>query len=58
MVTTPGRLVEHIKQTPGFSLHHLKYLVIDEADRVIDNIKSDWLYHLENHISSGGNFNS
>ncbi|XP_075216603.1 putative ATP-dependent RNA helicase Dbp73D isoform X1 [Lycorma delicatula] len=54
MVTTPGRLVEHIKETPGFSLCHLKFLVIDEADRVIDNIKNDWLYHLENHITSGG----
>lgn len=54
LVCTAGRLVDHLKRTPGFSLRELKFLVIDEADRVLDNIQNDWLYHLEKHISQGG----
>ncbi|XP_059974546.1 ATP-dependent RNA helicase DDX51 isoform X2 [Mesoplodon densirostris] len=43
VVATPGRLVDHIEQTPGFSLQHLRFLVIDEADRVIDSMHQSWL---------------
>ncbi|KAM3967577.1 putative ATP-dependent RNA helicase Dbp73D [Aphomia sociella] len=50
VVCTAGRLVEHIQNTTGFSLSHLKLLVIDEADRIMDHIQNDWLYHLEKHI--------
>ena len=32
IVATPGRLVDHLKNTKGFSLRNLKYLVMDEAD--------------------------
>ena len=28
IVTTPFRVVEHIRNTPGFTLEHLEYLVI------------------------------
>ncbi|XP_044943557.1 ATP-dependent RNA helicase DDX51 [Mustela putorius furo] len=43
VVATPGRLVDHIDQTPGFSLLHLRFLVIDEADRMIDSMHQSWL---------------
>ncbi|XP_060484010.1 ATP-dependent RNA helicase DDX51 [Panthera onca] len=43
VVATPGRLVDHIDQTPGFSLRHLRFLVIDEADRMIDSMHQSWL---------------
>ncbi|KAF0314332.1 ATP-dependent RNA helicase dbp6 [Amphibalanus amphitrite] len=36
VVSTPGWLVDHITSAEGFSLAHLRYLVIDEADRVIE----------------------
>ncbi|KAG8292485.1 ATP-dependent RNA helicase ddx51 [Homalodisca vitripennis] len=52
LVTTPGRLVEHLYSTPGFSLGHLRYLVIDEADRIVDNIQNNWLHHLDLHITT------
>ena len=39
VVATPGRLVDHIQNTAGFSLEHLRYLVIDEADRVMEDIQ-------------------
>ncbi|XP_073485303.1 ATP-dependent RNA helicase DDX51 [Aquarana catesbeiana] len=43
LVCTPGRLVDHIQQTEGFTLRHLRFLVIDEADRMIDSMNQDWL---------------
>lgn len=54
VVTTPGRLVEHLKYTPGFSLSRLKFLVIDEADHVMDTVQNDWLSHLQKYIPPEG----
>ncbi|KAG7035728.1 DEAD-box ATP-dependent RNA helicase 10 [Cucurbita argyrosperma subsp. argyrosperma] len=36
VVGTPGRLVDHLSNTKGFSLRTLKYLVLDEADRLLN----------------------
>ncbi|KAI6905957.1 ATP-dependent rRNA helicase [Hortaea werneckii] len=36
IVATPGRLLDHLENTKGFSLRQLKYLVMDEADRLLD----------------------
>ncbi|KAF1842224.1 DEAD-domain-containing protein [Cucurbitaria berberidis CBS 394.84] len=36
VVATPGRLLDHLENTKGFSLKYLKYLVLDEADRLLD----------------------
>lgn len=36
IVATPGRLKDHLETTKGFSLKSLKYLVLDEADRLLD----------------------
>ncbi|WWC91662.1 ATP-dependent rRNA helicase RRP3 [Kwoniella dendrophila CBS 6074] len=36
IVATPGRLMDHLENTKGFSLKALKYLVMDEADRLLD----------------------
>ncbi|TVY46023.1 ATP-dependent rRNA helicase [Lachnellula subtilissima] len=36
VVATPGRLLDHLENTKGFSLRQLKYLVLDEADRLLD----------------------
>lgn len=36
IVATPGRLVDHLEKTKGFSLRTLKFLVMDEADRLLD----------------------
>lgn len=35
IVATPGRLVDHLQNTKGFNLRSLKYLVLDEADRML-----------------------
>ncbi|CAA7267090.1 unnamed protein product [Cyclocybe aegerita] len=43
LIATPGRLIDHIVGTPGFSLQHLRFLVIDEADRLLAQSFQDWL---------------
>jgi len=43
LVATPGRLMDHIEKTPGFTLQHLRYLVIDEADRLLNQSYQDWV---------------
>jgi len=36
LVCTPGRLLEHISSTVGFTVTHLQWLVLDEADKLLD----------------------
>eukprot|EP01086_Lenisia_limosa_P015890 TRINITY_DN5388_c0_g1_i2.p1 TRINITY_DN5388_c0_g1~~TRINITY_DN5388_c0_g1_i2.p1 ORF type:complete len:686 (-),score=151.28 TRINITY_DN5388_c0_g1_i2:43-2100(-) len=36
LVATPGRILQHMDQTPGFTCDNLKLLVLDEADRLLD----------------------
>ncbi|XP_078446211.1 DEA(D/H)-box RNA helicase family protein [Wolffia australiana] len=36
VVGTPGRLLDHLSNTKGFSLGTLKYLVLDEADKLLN----------------------
>ncbi|CAM9790880.1 unnamed protein product [Scytosiphon promiscuus] len=43
VVATPGRLLDHLAQTPGFTLQHLRYLVIDEADRLLNQSYQGWV---------------
>lgn len=50
VVTTPGRLVDHLHATKGFCLKSLKFLVIDEADRIMDAVFQNWIYHLDSHV--------
>uniref|UniRef100_A0A095CB23 Multifunctional fusion protein n=1 Tax=Schistosoma haematobium TaxID=6185 RepID=A0A095CB23_SCHHA len=47
VIATPGRLVDHLYNTPGFSMERLRILVIDEADRVIVEEKQNWYHTLE-----------
>ncbi|KAI9111774.1 hypothetical protein K1719_017464 [Acacia pycnantha] len=35
IVGTPGRVLDHLNNTKGFSADSLKYLVLDEADRLL-----------------------
>ena len=36
VIGTPGRVVDHLENTKGFSLAKLKFLVFDEADRLLN----------------------
>ncbi|KAJ2746979.1 ATP-dependent RNA helicase [Coemansia sp. BCRC 34301] len=37
LIATPGRLLDHLQNTKGFIFKNLKTLVIDEADRILEN---------------------
>lgn len=43
LVATPGRLIDHLDSTPGFTLQHLRFLVIDEADRLVNQPYQNWV---------------
>ncbi|KAL2056864.1 hypothetical protein ABVK25_002603 [Lepraria finkii] len=36
VIATPGRLLDHLQNTPGFVFKNIKALVIDEADRILE----------------------
>lgn len=36
VIATPGRLADHIENNSTFTLKNLKYLVLDEADRLLE----------------------
>ncbi|RPB09363.1 DEAD-domain-containing protein [Morchella conica CCBAS932] len=36
LIATPGRLLDHLQNTPGFNYKNLKALVLDEADRILE----------------------
>ncbi|KAI8896190.1 P-loop containing nucleoside triphosphate hydrolase protein [Globomyces pollinis-pini] len=37
VIATPGRLIDHIHNSRSFSLDHVEILVIDEADRILED---------------------
>ncbi|KAL3833666.1 hypothetical protein ACJIZ3_008402 [Penstemon smallii] len=43
LVATPGRLMDHVNNTKGFTLEHLCYLVVDETDRLLREAYQSWL---------------
>ncbi|RSL62375.1 hypothetical protein CEP54_005795 [Fusarium duplospermum] len=43
LICTPGRLVEHMEQTPGLSLDYVRWLVVDEADKLLAQSFQGWL---------------
>ncbi|XP_026174891.1 ATP-dependent RNA helicase DDX51 isoform X1 [Mastacembelus armatus] len=55
VVATPGRLVDHINGTSGLCLEHLRFLIIDEADRMIDSMHHSWLSQVVNAVYRSGN---
>ena len=42
LICTPGRLVEHIENTTGFLLNAVRWLVIDEADQLLNQNFQGW----------------
>jgi ATP-dependent RNA helicase DDX10/DBP4 len=36
IIATPGRLLQHLEQTPYFETSELRVLILDEADRILD----------------------
>jgi superfamily II DNA/RNA helicase len=36
LICTPGRLLYHLQNTSSLKLENLQYLILDEADRMLD----------------------
>lgn len=36
LIATPGRLIDHLHNTPSFELSSIEILILDEADRMLD----------------------
>lgn len=43
VIATPGRLIDHLRNSPAFSLEALDILVLDEADRMLSDGFADEL---------------
>uniref|UniRef100_A0A8D3B729 ATP-dependent RNA helicase n=1 Tax=Scophthalmus maximus TaxID=52904 RepID=A0A8D3B729_SCOMX len=54
VVATPGRLVDHINKNSGLCLEHLRFLIIDEADRMIDSMHQSWLSQVVRAVYRSG----
>ncbi|XP_047438839.1 ATP-dependent RNA helicase DDX51 [Mugil cephalus] len=54
VVATPGRLVDHINKNSGLCLEHLRFLIIDEADRMIDSMHQSWLSQVVKAVYGSG----
>lgn len=51
LIGTPGRLIDVMQRSHALSLRRLKYMVIDEADEMLE---MDWQDELEKLMSGGG----
>mmetsp|Transcript_28021 Transcript_28021/g.51761 ORF Transcript_28021/g.51761 Transcript_28021/m.51761 type:complete len:525 (-) Transcript_28021:487-2061(-) len=51
VIATPGRLTSHLYKTKGFHLRHLKFLVVDETDRLLRQSYQEWLTQVIDQIS-------
>lgn len=46
VIATPGRLIDHLRNTPTFALDTLDVLVLDEADRMLSDGFADELHEI------------
>lgn len=51
IIGTPGRVLHHLENTKGFKLDHLKFLVLDEADKLLDMNFEEALDSIFEHIN-------
>jgi ATP-dependent RNA helicase DDX51/DBP6 len=52
LICTSGRLLDHLQLTRGFTLQHLRFLVLDEADRLLGNAYHGWVRSLVHSASA------
>ncbi|TKR92157.1 hypothetical protein L596_006867 [Steinernema carpocapsae] len=46
VIATPGRLIDHLYNSPNFSLHDIEVLVLDEADRMLEEAFAEQMKEL------------
>ncbi|MGH0129961.1 UNVERIFIED_CONTAM: hypothetical protein FKN15_055824, partial [Acipenser sinensis] len=47
VIATPGRLADHIRSSNTFNMRKLRFLVLDEADRLLEQGCTDFTKDLE-----------
>lgn len=52
IVGTPGRIVYHLENTSQLKLNHVRFLVLDEADQMLDEMFEDHLQFILTKIHS------
>jgi ATP-dependent RNA helicase DDX47/RRP3 len=50
VIATPGRLIDHLKDTKGFHLRQVRFLVLDEADRMLSMDFEEELHQILDNI--------
>lgn len=51
VIATPGRLIDHLKNTPTFSLDSIEVLILDEADRMLDEYFAEQMKYIVKQCS-------
>ncbi|CAG8483027.1 5933_t:CDS:10 [Funneliformis mosseae] len=49
VIATPGRLIDHVRNSVSFSLENIEILIIDEADRMLEDGFADELNEIVKH---------
>ncbi|XP_020285688.1 probable ATP-dependent RNA helicase DDX27 [Pseudomyrmex gracilis] len=51
VIATPGRLIDHLKNAPTFSLDRIEILILDEADRMLDEYFAEQMQYIVKQCS-------
>nr|XP_020650503.1 probable ATP-dependent RNA helicase DDX31 isoform X1 [Pogona vitticeps]XP_020650504.1 probable ATP-dependent RNA helicase DDX31 isoform X1 [Pogona vitticeps] len=54
LIATPGRLVDHINSTKCLHFHRVRWLILDEADRILDLGFEKAVTAILNAVNAGG----
>lgn len=52
VIATPGRLIDHLENTPSFNLKTIEVLILDEADRMLDEYFAEQMKEIIHQCSS------
>ncbi|XP_039271815.2 putative ATP-dependent RNA helicase DDX27 [Styela clava] len=53
LIATPGRLIDHLHNTPSFQLESVEVLILDEADRMLDEFFAEQMTEIIRLCSIG-----